>query len=532
MKKYKKLFPIVSACVVLTFSMIVLYAPLALANTSLTVSPVTSPSSPGHVGQNIVLSGVDFQPNATVTITYSTTPVTIATTRSDASGNFAIDFDAPQSPAGVHTINASDGVNSFQVLFYMEAQAPPIPQTISPETGAMTAPLVRFDWKNVRDESGVTYTLCVATKMSFVSDSIVLQKTGITDSEYKLSEAEALACRSDEQPYYWRVKAVDGAYNESGWSGAGEFYIGGSITVDPVSGTVGTEISVEGERYAPNEDLEVTYDDDAVEIEDGDNETDSSGTFALTIIVPESIAGNHTITVTGDDGSEVEAAFVVESEMTLNPVTARPGDIVTIAGTGFGRSVDVDITLGDFGFVTDTGHDGSFDYQFEVPDLDEAIWDIDAEDDDGNDATVQLTVDEAISDSFVTSNLAVSPTEVEPGEEVAITIEVTNTGDIEGDYLLRLLIDEALEEAREVTLAPDMTETVIFTITRDDTGTYLVDVNGLTRSFTVTDITSAPSAPAPEQTPTPGPNWAILGPVLVAVFLAIFLPIRLRKGKL
>ena len=106
-----------------SLSMVILYAPSALANTSLTVSPITSPSSPGYVGQNITLSGVDFQPNATITITYSTTSITVATTTSDASGDFSIDFDVPRSLAGAHTITASDGINSLQVLFYMEGQA-------------------------------------------------------------------------------------------------------------------------------------------------------------------------------------------------------------------------------------------------------------------------------------------------------------------------------------------------------------------------------------------------------------------------
>jgi len=43
----------------------------------------------------------------------------------------------------------------------------------------------------------------------------------------------------------------------------------------------------------------------------------------------------------------------------------------------------------------------------------------------------------------------------------------------------------------------------------------------------------APASPEPELTPTPSRvNWAILGPILgVAIFLAVFLPIRLRKRK-
>ena len=56
---------------------------------------------------------------------------------------------------------------------------------------------------------------------------MVLEKTDLADSEYTLTEAEKLEKRSKETPYYWRVKTIDGAYNESGWTGAGTFYVGG-----------------------------------------------------------------------------------------------------------------------------------------------------------------------------------------------------------------------------------------------------------------------------------------------------------------
>ena len=57
----------------------------------------------------------------------------------------------------------------------------------------------------------------------------LLEKEGFTSSESTLTEEEKLPSRSKEEPYYWRVKAVDGASNESSWTGAGQFYIGFSL---------------------------------------------------------------------------------------------------------------------------------------------------------------------------------------------------------------------------------------------------------------------------------------------------------------
>ena len=56
--------------------------------------------------------------------------------------------------------------------------------------------------------------------------SIVLEKKNLTDSEHTLPQEEKLKSVSKKAPYYWRVKAIDGASNESGWSGTESFYVG------------------------------------------------------------------------------------------------------------------------------------------------------------------------------------------------------------------------------------------------------------------------------------------------------------------
>jgi hypothetical protein len=112
----------------------------------------------------------------------------------------------------------------------MEEQAPDIPPPLLPLMGDKTDALTEFDWEDVEDVSGVTYTLQVATSADFAPVSMVLVKNELTASEYKITEEEKLAPRSEAEPYYWRVKAVDGAANESGWTGVGQFYVGSSLS--------------------------------------------------------------------------------------------------------------------------------------------------------------------------------------------------------------------------------------------------------------------------------------------------------------
>jgi len=106
----------------------------------------------------------------------------------------------------------------------MESTAPPTPVPLKPEMGVRAKAEAYFDWEDVSDPSSVTYTLQIASDADFTA--IVLEKTGLTDSEYTLTKEEGLESTKEEAPYYWHVKAIDGASNESGYSGTGTFSVG------------------------------------------------------------------------------------------------------------------------------------------------------------------------------------------------------------------------------------------------------------------------------------------------------------------
>jgi hypothetical protein len=168
--------------------------------------------------------------------------------------------------------------------------------------------------------------------------------------------------------------------------------IGGDITIDPEEGPVGSEVEITGEEFLGNEDLVITYDDDEIDIESGDDDTDRDGEFDLTVLIPESTTGAHTIKVTVG-GSEAEAEFTVEPEIILDPTSGEAGTDVSVSGTGFGRRSDVVVYFDAEGVATDTTNsDGSFGATFTVPELDAGIYDVEAEDDDGNLDTAKFTI--------------------------------------------------------------------------------------------------------------------------------------------
>jgi hypothetical protein len=101
---------------------------------------------------------------------------------------------------------------------------PPAPLLLLPEPEVRVPGLIRFDWEDIVGLSPpVTYTLQIASDPQF--SSIVLEKGGLTRSEYMLTEEEMDTFKG-AGPYYWRVKVVDSTASESNWSEPQPFHAG------------------------------------------------------------------------------------------------------------------------------------------------------------------------------------------------------------------------------------------------------------------------------------------------------------------
>jgi hypothetical protein len=101
--------------------------------------------------------------------------------------------------------------------------------------------------------------------------------------------------------------------------------------------------------------------------------------------------------------------------------------------------------------------------------------------------TTFVVMGEAIPTAeFTITSLDVSSGQVKPGEPVTISADVTNTGGSEGSYTVNLTINGEVEQTKTVTLAPEATETVTFTIIKGESGSYSASIGGWTEEFTVT----------------------------------------------
>jgi hypothetical protein len=123
---------------------------------------------------------------------------------------------------------------------------------------------------------------------------------------------------------------------------------------------------------------------------------------------------------------------------------------------------------------------------------------------------------------FTVGGLSISPAEATAGEEVTVSVLVTNTGDLAGSYEVVLKINNVVEETRQVTLEAGTAEQVFFNISRNAAGRYSVDVNGRQGTFTVNE--------QPNQVTSP--SWWLISAIVVAaaaVGLLLLFMVRRRN---
>jgi len=137
--------------------------------------------------------------------------------------------------------------------------------------------------------------------------------------------------------------------------------------------------------------------------------------------------------------------------------------------------------------------------------------------------------------AFVFGSLAISPAEVDVGEEVTITVMISNTGGESGSCQVTLEINGETEATEDIDIAAGGSQQVSFTTSKDIAGTYVADIGGLSDAFVVKEAAAAATPPPPSTTtsPTTQPkqtNWMlIVGITAGAISVAVPLIIRRRQ---
>jgi len=95
--------------------------------------------------------------------------------------------------------------------------------------------------------------------------------------------------------------------------------------------------------------------------------------------------------------------------------------------------------------------------------------------------------------TFEVTNLSITPSEskgwdtvtfvTRTGEEVTITVEVTNNGSQRGSYTAVLSMNGIQQATKEISLNPGQTQKIAFTVGPNEPGNYAVEIGGLSGEF-------------------------------------------------
>lgn len=139
--------------------------------------------------------------------------------------------------------------------------------------------------------------------------------------------------------------------------------------------------------------------------------------------------------------------------------------------------------------------------------------------------TAEIYVGKVSPPSFELSNLNINPSTLKVGEEVEISVKVSNSGGSAGSYNVTLKINGEVIDSRQVTLDSGESTIVTFRFKPEVQGTFTVEIDGLKSSFQVS-LPEEPEKPSPISSST-----VMLGIAAVAIVAALMVAVYFMKMK-
>ena len=250
-----------------------------------------------------------------------------------------------------------------------------------------------------------------------------------------------------------------------------------SITIDPESGTTGSEVEVVGTGFRDDRTIVVTFDGEIVATSPTPVRSDGDGSFTARFHVPPCF--NRNVEVEASDGRYRAAEeFVVLAAIKLSGSSGQVGDEVSIEGSGFRSNRTVAITFGGSELATRpmivrTDATGCFTVEFYVPERPGVSHTIVA--DDGSDV--------AQADFTILPEITLAPS----SGRIGARAEITGTG-FRGSQTVTIRFNG--EHVSTTATDANGSFADSFMVPADSSGNYPVmatdGVNSLTTTFTIT----------------------------------------------
>jgi hypothetical protein len=195
-----------------------------------------------------------------------------------------------------------------------------------------------------------------------------------------------------------------------------------------------------------------------------------------------------------DDAPVDQPSYTAMAENSYNPYAVKAGktlafslsatdpdnDFLVYSASNLPPGATFDSLTGVFSWTPGYDQAGIYNVHFEVSDGSLS---------DSEDITITVydadIVPESKQSLISVTSLRITPSKANTGKNINISVTVNNNGNSTGEYIVMLMINGVVEGSQTVTLAAGSTQNVKFSTSKNIPGTYNVDVNGLTGSFTI-----------------------------------------------
>jgi hypothetical protein len=286
-----------------------------VATASFTLVPALVISATlGPVGASETVTGTGFDASAPYTLTWDTGTL-LCSGDTDSNGEFDCGFSVPSSPAGTHSIVATEGSYLPGITFTVTSSL-----SLSPTQGPVGT-AVRA--------SGAGFGATLPYTVEWNGGTTLC--TGTTSAEGAFSCTLTIP---SEPSGVGTISGIQGS-NQAGTT----FLVTAAFALSVSAGTVGSMVNVTGNGFADSTSYQVMWNSSATVCE---GVTNATGAFVCAYEVPPAVAGVHLVSAI-QGVTTVGEAFTVVPNVVLSPAGGAVGTTVTISGTGFDAQSRYDV---------------------------------------------------------------------------------------------------------------------------------------------------------------------------------------------
>jgi flagellar basal body rod protein FlgG len=280
----------------------------------------------GTVGSPVLLSGSNYTPDSSLTVTFEGTALrTSGTCITDAKGNLPASnncaFTVPPATAGIYNVTTSDGTYSGTTPFTVNSAI-----SLTASAGAVGGGAA---------VSGSGFASFDPITVSFDGNNVSTDCTANASGSFRYCTLTV----PDATGGTHTVTVTD----PHGNSASASYTVNPAISRIARAGAVGSSAAISGSGFKANATITVTFDGNSVST---NCTTDATGSFSpCAFTVPAKTTGIHT--VMASDGSENSATviYTVTPAISLNATAGTAGSTVLLSGSNYTPNSTLTVTF-------------------------------------------------------------------------------------------------------------------------------------------------------------------------------------------